>query len=71
MGAKLFGALVRRKEDARFLRSDGRYVDDIKLPGQAGAPSRSRFMHGWPPWSLPSSRRRVFLARADSSGRTR
>ena len=32
MGAKLFGASVRRKEDPRFLRGDGRYVDDIKLP---------------------------------------
>ena len=33
MGAKLFGASVLRKEDPRFLRGDGRYVDDIKLPG--------------------------------------
>src|SRR5215831_12499675 len=33
MGAKLFGASVLRKEDPRFLRGDGRYVDDIKRPG--------------------------------------
>jgi len=33
MGAKYFGASVRRKEDPRFLRGEGRYVDDIKLPG--------------------------------------
>jgi len=29
MGAKLFGASVRRKEDPRFLRGDGRYVADL------------------------------------------
>ncbi|HET9854269.1 MAG TPA: xanthine dehydrogenase family protein molybdopterin-binding subunit [Methylomirabilota bacterium] len=33
MGAKYFGASVRRKEDPRYLRGDGRFVDDIKLPG--------------------------------------
>ncbi|MDO8477291.1 MAG: xanthine dehydrogenase family protein molybdopterin-binding subunit [Candidatus Rokubacteria bacterium] len=33
MGAKYFGASVRRKEDQRYLRGEGRYVDDIKLPG--------------------------------------
>src|SRR5215469_11142128 len=33
MGSKLFGASVLRKEDPRFLRGDGRYVDDIKRPG--------------------------------------
>jgi len=32
MGAKYFGASVRRKEDPRYLRGEGRYVDDIKLP---------------------------------------
>src|SRR5213593_2208465 len=37
MGAKLFGASVRRKEDPRFLRGDGRYLDDIKLPGMLHA----------------------------------
>jgi carbon-monoxide dehydrogenase large subunit len=33
VGAKYFGAAVRRREDPRFLRGEGRYVDDIKLPG--------------------------------------
>ena len=32
MGAKWFGASVRRKEDPAFLRGTGRYIDDIKLP---------------------------------------
>ena len=29
------GQAVRRVEDQRFLTGQGRYVDDIKLPGQA------------------------------------
>ena len=33
MGAKYFGAAVKRREDPRFLRGEGRYVDDVKLPG--------------------------------------
>ncbi len=33
MGAKYFGASVPRREDPRLLRGEGRYVDDIKLPG--------------------------------------
>ncbi|MCC6887579.1 MAG: xanthine dehydrogenase family protein molybdopterin-binding subunit [Hyphomicrobiales bacterium] len=33
MGAKWFGASVKRKEDPAFLTGHGRYVDDIKLPG--------------------------------------
>jgi carbon-monoxide dehydrogenase large subunit len=33
MGAKWFGASVKRKEDPAFLTGKGRYVDDIKLPG--------------------------------------
>lgn len=33
MGAKYFGASVRRREDPRFLRGEGRFVDDITLPG--------------------------------------
>jgi carbon-monoxide dehydrogenase large subunit len=33
MGAKYFGAAVRRKEDPRLLRGEGRFVDDLKLPG--------------------------------------
>jgi carbon-monoxide dehydrogenase large subunit len=32
MGAKYFGASVRRKEDPRLLTGRGRYVDDIVLP---------------------------------------
>jgi aerobic carbon-monoxide dehydrogenase large subunit len=37
MGARYFGATVRRKEDPRLLRGEGRYVDDIKLPGMLHA----------------------------------
>jgi aerobic carbon-monoxide dehydrogenase large subunit len=33
MGAKYFGASVKRREDPRYLRGEGRFVDDIKLPG--------------------------------------
>ncbi len=33
MGAKYFGAAVPRREDPRLLRGEGRYVDDVKLPG--------------------------------------
>ena len=33
MGAKYFGASVPRREDPRLLRGEGRYVDDLKLPG--------------------------------------
>src|SRR5919204_6764325 len=33
MGAKYFGAAVRRREDPRFLRGEGRFVDDVILPG--------------------------------------
>src|SRR5207302_4177387 len=33
MGAKYFGAAVRRLEDPRFLRGQGRCVDDVTLPG--------------------------------------
>jgi carbon-monoxide dehydrogenase large subunit len=33
MGAKYFGAAVRRREDPRFLRGEARYVDDVRLPG--------------------------------------
>jgi carbon-monoxide dehydrogenase large subunit len=29
-----FGHSVKRKEDARFLRGQGRYIEDINLPGQ-------------------------------------
>src|SRR6266849_2388158 len=33
MGAKYFGAAVRRVEDPRFLRGEGRYLDDVKAAG--------------------------------------
>jgi aerobic carbon-monoxide dehydrogenase large subunit len=33
VGAKYFGAAVPRREDPRFLRGEGRYVDDVKLSG--------------------------------------
>src|SRR5262245_51653130 len=33
MGARYFGAAVRRREDPRLLRGEGRYVDDVALPG--------------------------------------
>ena len=33
MGAKYLGAAVRRREDPRFLRGDGRFADDVTLPG--------------------------------------
>jgi carbon-monoxide dehydrogenase large subunit len=37
MGARYFGAAVRRVEDPRYLRGEARYVDDIKLPGMLHA----------------------------------
>jgi aerobic carbon-monoxide dehydrogenase large subunit len=33
MGVKYFGASVKRREDPRFLRGEGRFVDDVKLAG--------------------------------------
>jgi len=33
VGAKYFGAAVKRREDPRFLTGEARFVDDIKLPG--------------------------------------
>src|SRR5262249_10130269 len=33
MGAKYFGAAVLRRGDPRFLRGEGRFVDDVTLPG--------------------------------------
>jgi carbon-monoxide dehydrogenase large subunit len=33
MGAKFFGAAVKRREDPRFLRGEGRFVDDVTVPG--------------------------------------
>src|SRR5215831_14895987 len=40
------GAARKRKEDARFIRGQGSYVDDIKLPGMLfGAIVRSPYAH--------------------------
>src|SRR6266478_5746346 len=33
MGAKYFGAAVKRREDPRFLRGEGRFIDDVIVPG--------------------------------------
>jgi carbon-monoxide dehydrogenase large subunit len=33
MGAKYFGAAVKRREDPRFLRGEARYIDDVEVPG--------------------------------------
>jgi carbon-monoxide dehydrogenase large subunit len=33
MGAKFFGASVKRREDPRFLRGEGRFIDDVVVPG--------------------------------------
>jgi aerobic carbon-monoxide dehydrogenase large subunit len=37
VGARYVGASVPRKEDPRLLRGEGRFVDDIKLPGMLHA----------------------------------
>src|SRR5256712_11726447 len=37
MGARYFGAAVRRREDPRFLRGEARYVADVTLPGMLHA----------------------------------
>ncbi|MEK7385779.1 MAG: xanthine dehydrogenase family protein molybdopterin-binding subunit, partial [candidate division NC10 bacterium] len=37
MGARYFGAAVKRREDPRFLRGEARYVDDVKLAGMLHA----------------------------------
>jgi len=33
VGARYFGAAVKRREDPRFLRGEGRFLDDVTLPG--------------------------------------
>src|SRR5258705_10458822 len=46
MGAKYFGASVKRKEDPRYLRGEDRFVDDIKLPSMLHAAFvRSPYAH--------------------------
>jgi carbon-monoxide dehydrogenase large subunit len=37
VSAKYFGAAVKRREDPRFLRGEGRFVDDVKLAGMLHA----------------------------------
>src|SRR5438034_845355 len=37
MGARYFGAAVKRREDPRFLRGEACYVDDVTLPGMLHA----------------------------------
>ena len=45
-GLQGVGASRLRKEDARFIRGQGSYVDDIKLPGMLfGAIVRSPYAH--------------------------
>jgi carbon-monoxide dehydrogenase large subunit len=46
MGAKWFGAAVKRKEDPAFLAGKGRFVDDLHLPGMLHAAFvRSTYPH--------------------------
>src|SRR6185503_1304147 len=46
MGAKYFGAAVPRREDPRFLRGDGRFIDDVVLAGLVHAAFlRSPYAH--------------------------
>src|ERR1700688_4289202 len=37
MGAKWFGAAVKRKEDPALLAGRGRFIDDVRLPGTVHA----------------------------------
>lgn len=37
MGAKYFGASVKRREDPRLVRGEGRFVDDVRLVGMLHA----------------------------------
>ena len=60
MGAKYFGASVKRREDPRFLRGEGRYVDDIKLPGMLHAAFvRSPYAHARITGIRPDGARRL------------
>jgi carbon-monoxide dehydrogenase large subunit len=46
VSAKYFGAAVKRREDPRFLRGEGRFVDDVKLAGMLHAAFlRSPYAH--------------------------
>jgi carbon-monoxide dehydrogenase large subunit len=47
MSARYFGAAVTRLEDPRLLKAQGRYVDDIELPGMLHAAFvRANMAHG-------------------------
>jgi carbon-monoxide dehydrogenase large subunit len=59
MGARYFGASVPRREDPRLLRGEGRYVDDIKLPGMLHA----AFVRS------PHAHARIAAIRADAARR--
>ena len=59
MGAKYFGASVPRREDPRLLRGEGRFVDDIKLPGLLHA----AFVRS------PHAHARIVAVRADEARR--
>jgi carbon-monoxide dehydrogenase large subunit len=46
MGAKWFGAAVKRKEDPELLAGRGRFIDDVRLPGTLHAAFvRSAYPH--------------------------
>ena len=46
MGAKWFGAAVKRKEDPALLAGEGRFIDDVRLPGTLHAAFvRSAYPH--------------------------
>src|ERR1700729_539347 len=46
MGAKWFGAAVKRKEDPALLAGRGRFIDDVRLPGTVHAAFvRSSYPH--------------------------
>src|SRR3984893_9638805 len=60
MGAKYFGASVRRREDPRYLRGEGRFVDDMKLPGMLHvAFVRSPYAHARITASRPEPAKRL------------
>ncbi|PYM62431.1 MAG: xanthine dehydrogenase [Candidatus Rokuibacteriota bacterium] len=61
MGARYFGASVRRREDPRLLRGEGRFVDDIKLPGLLHA----AFVRS------PHAHARILAVRTEAAARAR
>ncbi|MBI2204185.1 MAG: xanthine dehydrogenase family protein [Candidatus Rokubacteria bacterium] len=61
MGAKYFGASVKRREDPRFLRGEARYVDDVTLPGLVHA----AFLRS------PHAHARITAIRTDAAARMR